>query len=290
MVLDFIINTVLISIPEESFMVAFVLILMGKVDFLNFKKSNVIKFSIPVLLTAFTTGFLRIILKFGMEFTPFLGILLIFVPIVVLYEIKGLKKIMQCFGCTVISILITGLVQLAYVPVSMSIMRLTTEDINKVNLNVLCLALPERVIEFLIIAVLYSKKKNIMRINPFRMILNNKTMSVIFFTNLIFNLFFVYIFTYEIYEKHILSELSILMQLLAVMFVIIVPVINMSSVVGIVYVLAYREKTKRMYIVEETKTVSALISVLSRRGNYTQIQDELKDFNQQIKDIEKAKY
>lgn len=290
MILDFIINTVLISIPEEAFIVAFVLIFTGKVDYINFKLKNIYKFMIPVLITAFTTGFLRIVLHQGLDYMPFLAILLLFVSITLVYKIRDFKKIMQCLGCTIIGSLIPGIEQMAYVPVSMSIMRLTMTDINKVNVGILCFTLPERVMEVLIITFLLSKKRNIIKVNPFRLILNNKTMSIVFFCNLAFNLFFVYIFTYEIYVERILSQLSIMLQLLATMFVILVPIVNIASFIGIVYMLAYREKSRRLFIVEETKAVSALISVLSRRGNYTQIQDELKDFNKQMKEIEKTKY
>jgi hypothetical protein len=288
--MDFIINTILISIPEEAFIVAFVLIFTGKADFINIKLKNIARFMIPVLIPALTSGFLRIILHHGLDYVTFLTMFLIFVSVALVYEIRGFKKIMQCLGCTIIGSLIPAIEQMAYVPVSMSIMRLTMADINKVDIGVLCFTLPERVIEVLIIAFLLSKKRNILKVNPFRLILSNKIMSIVFFFNLAFNLFFLYIFTYEIYVERILSQLSIMLQLLATMFVILVPIVNMASFIGIVYMLAYREKSRRMFIVEETKAVSALISVLSRRGNYTQIQDELKDFNKQMKEIEKTKY
>lgn len=286
MLLEFFITTVLISIPEASFVVAFTLIFMGKLEYMNLKKSNIIRFLIPAVLTAFTTSFLRIVLSFGMDFIPFLAILLVFLPIIFLYEVTSFKKIMQCLGCTIIATIIQGLLQVAYVPVTMSIMKLTTEDINKVNLGVLCFTLPERVFEIMIIAILFSKKKNLIRINPFKIIINNRNMAVIFFSSLALNLAFVYLFVYAIYEKGILTSLPILTQLFAVMMVIIIPIVNLSAIIGVIYILAFRERSKRMYIVEETKAVSALISVLSRSGNYRQIQEELKDFNQQIKEID----
>lgn len=288
-IIDFIINTIIISIPEESFIVAFTLIFTGMVDRLKLKKENIISFLIPVLLSACTTGFLRKVLGIGSSLIPFLGIVLIFVSVIIIYKIRNVKKIIQCIAASIIGMIIPGLIQLSYVPVTMSILNMTAADIKKVNLGLFFFSLPERVIEILIILALVFMKNNFIRINPLRIIVRNKQILAIFFSCLVLNLVFVCFFTQVVYVEQILKNLSIIKQILAVGIIIIIPIVNIASVIGIIYLLAYREKSKRMYIVEETKAVSALVSILSRRGNYNQIQDELKEFNQQIKEIDMIK-
>jgi hypothetical protein len=285
-ILDFIVNMVLVSIPEASFVIAFILVFMGKIEYLNFKRANLVRFFIPVLISAGTSSFLRVVLHFGMDFIPFLVIILVSISIDIIYGIRSYKKIMQCLACSIIALLVQGMIQFAYVPVSMSIMGLTMEDINKVSMGVICFTLPERVLEILLIAILLSKKKNLMHVNPLKIIINNRGMSIIFFSSIVLNLIFVYVFVYAVYVQRILANLSILSQLMSVMLIIMLPIINISAIIGVIYILAYREKSKRLYMVQETKAISALISLLSRNGNYTQIQDELKEFNRQIKEIE----
>jgi len=278
-------NIVTLSIPEEAFFVVFSLILLRRFDLLELKSKNIVKISAPIIFPACLTTILRMYAGFDMTFMPFVGIFSVFFLMIIMYKISGFKEILKVFICVTVSSLSIGMIQLSYIPLFMSGTSLTADSLNIPGFVTFIYALPERAIEFLLVAYILLRKKRFLRTNFIKIVTQTKALSLLTVGITVSNLAFVYIMSKAIFFDKLLFNISLIMQALIVVAVLITPLINTFLLLWAVNYITDKEAAMRFQIQEELKVSILDIRFFLKRGEYERIYEELEYLEKDTKSL-----
>lgn len=278
-----ILNILFLSIPEELFVIIFSLMLSGRYDLISFSRKNIIKMLVPAALVAVLTNVLRGVAGLNMNFMPFIGLISLFLPMVPVYNLRRLRDILRCLLSLVGSFIVLGLLQLTFVPIILYGTDITIEDLNKPGLVTFISSLPERLLECSVVILMLIKKRSLLHIVPVRMVMKSRALMASSLAVLLINLIYVYILTKSIYVDKILLTLPVKMQILVVAAVFGFPIANITAFITAVHAFVLKEKRKDRYIYDETRILRILVKMLIRDEKYTEIDRQLKSFEDQIR-------
>jgi hypothetical protein len=279
------INTIVVSIPEEAFLVILTLILMRRFDLLEFKKANILKILLVVIPIAFVSNILRGLVGFDMSFVSVVGFGGIFILVVLVYRLHKVSNILKAFLSVTISFIVGMAIQLLYVPFIIYGTSVTMEELNQVGTASFIVSIIDRVAHISILCFLFLKKRSFIKLNFFKVITRNKILARISAIITLLNLVFIYVMCMLIYYDKILLNLKASTQLIIIVAIIVFPVINLSFIFGVLNYSVNKYTFAKVYIHEESRVLRVLVQVLLKQRMYEKIDAELESFENEVKKI-----
>lgn len=227
-VINALMNTILVSIPEETVWVILTLIFLKRFDLLDRYRwrENVKWVMIPVIPTAISINIFRYILHTP-KIVMFVVSGLIFYSLIIYIvkktsfaeeEVPYLKILLYAF----LSSFILCLSELIYVPILLNII---TEPITFVNENIslnFLISLPGRIFQILMIIFVLNRYSN-KDIRIFKNIIKNKLLllTTVFFIMIV--LIIMFIITNVLYDFGIMQNMSIIIQVIISISIVTIP-------------------------------------------------------------------
>lgn len=279
------INTLIVSVPEQLFLVIFSLILMRRYDFFELKKANIIRFTVATVPAALLSNVLRGLLKIDGSIITLIGVLVLFAILVFVFGIRSAKGIFKAFLSAILCFMIVIMTTLLYFPFIIYGTSITTDQLNQYGPLILLLSLMDRAVQICLLGILFLKKKSFMKLNFSRVITRNKTLAYLFGGIAAINLAFVFVMFRLILFDRILMGLSAVMQVIIVVFTIAFPVINMTVLYGVINYSVNRHTHSRLHMQEESRVLRMLIQLKVRQGRYDEIDPEMESFENEVRKL-----
>jgi len=235
-----VLNTLFVSIPEETVWVVFVLILLKRKDLLDiyFWKENLKKIMIPVIPIAISINLMRYVLHF--DNTLNFAIVEIMMCSLVILLIKNNNFLQEKINYIKI---------IFYVLIVDVIMNFTIECLYIMMLNTftnILFSIFPRILQITIIGFFLYKDNVDSSIRFFELILKDKILSIsliVFISTLITIVYFV---TRVILENHVFMKYEIIYQVIMNILITLIPIIlTVSYILPIYHILAVNVKTKK---------------------------------------------
>ena len=247
-------NTILVSIPEEAFIVIMTLVFLKRFDMLDIRMwKHSLKWimfpTIPVAILINIFRYIIIIPKPLMSLTSFILMIILIVFVIIKNTTSFNKKILfKTIIFTILSFIIVGLIELLYYPILLLLLHKPLSYINDNITSNLLLAIPTRVLQLCIVSYIIMKKNNDIEINLFNTIVKNK-----FFTNTFLGMMTIIVLIIIYMAKlllinNILINLPIIDQLLIVLIIISTPIILITWFLMFVnYLLTVEKRIQKTY-------------------------------------------
>ena len=277
-----ILNSIIISIPEETFIIYLALFILGKSEFIKHKAGNLPRFLACVIPAAFISNILRDFLPQTRDYLMFIGIVIFFLLIVFIYRINDKKDLLRAFIGTILSFIAVMIFQLTYTPLVMFGTGISLDDINKSVLLLFIWTLPERAMEFSLLILLTVRKSMAARINIFSILSKNRLVALITLFLLIFNVAFLAIMGKLIFFDNILTNTSLLNIVLITALLIIFPVMNISLLIVVIYSVYYKYSIRLLLSKERISTLVSVLAVYTEEKNYSKIDSLVTDLHNQV--------
>ena len=241
-------NTILVSIPEEAFIVIMTLVFLKRFDMLDIRMwKHSLKWvmvpTIPVAMVINVFRYIIIIPKPTMSLIAFIlmNVLILYVVIKNSYSIDK-KLIFKTIIFTVLSFIIVGLIELLYYPLSLSLLHKEMSFFdNKIIYNII-ISLPARIIEICILTFVVIKKNNTVQVNLFNTIVKNRFFTNSFLTIIISIVSLIIYIAKLIIVDNIIIHISIVDQLILTSIVISAPIILITWFLMFINYLLTKEK------------------------------------------------
>lgn len=285
-------NTLLVSIPEEFYVVMFTLTIMGEFDYWDEparkKLINIWDYPriiIPVIATSLVSNVLRYI---GFEFG--IGSL---IPVVVLYvtivltnditnDAKPFRWMGRALGSLSIALIILGLSELVYTPFLINGTGKTIEQINNDIWRNFLSALPSKVIVYSALAYVIVKRRTLLKGNVFKCIAESRFLSVTILFIVAFDLFFVYaVYNLTVYWR-LLANLSHFTQVLVIITVVLFPLLNISAFIWVIYYVKNKEMQDKKVVHDSLNRLFSEIMEYTNEENYDNLKWKLNEIGADI--------
>jgi len=272
-------DIVLVSIPEEFFIVMLALLLLGKFDFLQsddkeerkIKKYDVTRVAFLVISTAVISNILRC-LNADPNLLLLICVLYIFIFILVIYKMYwDWGEILKTFLFTLLSVIVFALIEFSYAPLFFYIFNMTVDDLNNSVLIKFVWAIPERLVEYLLLGFLIARKATFLKARIVKVILRDRLLTVITLLALFFNLAFLSVIEKLIWFDKILDGFSLAVQLGISVAVLVFPILNIAALVFAIYHISNRECENRFLAKQDIKITADDIKMFAKNGRYDKI-------------------
>ena len=251
-VVNVLLNTVLVSIPEEIFLTVMTLIILKRFDMLDIRmwRQNLKWIMIPVLLVAILMNTFTLI-PFISSSIGTIFVLVIFYTLMI-YIIKqnsydfANKDYWKILLSLSVSFFILGLLESLTVPLILFLLHKPLTFINDNSMWNFIVSIPSRILEFLIIIYLIIKHNNIVKIRMFDIITkNNFLLSSITSFAILSNVFAVYSIKLIGFDRILENKVPILGQVFVSMAILVVPAIIIFWALLLINYLSVREKSMK---------------------------------------------
>ncbi len=291
-VLDFFLGTILVSIPEELYLVLFSLILMKQFDFLGSKNEgesrikarDIIEVAIITVIIAVLLRLLTI-LDVGPSIRIVLSIVLMSVVITIVYKLWSVEDILKTVMCVFLSVLSFMMIELLYVSLVIFITKKPVVDFNYNTVISFIWSLPERAVEYAIIAFLLVRKTTFFKAGFIKIITQSRMMKVIFSFFFIFNIgVFILLGKFSLFSNSFLQyEYS--MQLIIIVTITLIPIVNITGLLWSIYYVFNKEQYKRYIAKESLKNMVNDLIEFTQSADKEKVDLVLKDIWTNIEDL-----
>ncbi|EMS72697.1 hypothetical protein CTER_1548 [Ruminiclostridium cellobioparum subsp. termitidis CT1112] len=295
-----IMNTLLVSIPEEFYFVMFVLILVGEFEYWKepgckrlINKFDYFRVFLPTGVVALLSNILR---YNGLE-----GGIYQFIPPVVLYilivltnDIFGDASCMKWMGKAFIFLLIgfisIGLSEFIYMPFVLYSTGLTMEEICNDFRLYFGLSLPARVLQYSILLYFVCRKRTLLKGQMFKHIFSNTKLSVIFSLFGVFNIAFMFVMYKAVVYDKALVAIPLATQFVVVIGIVLFPIANIISLLLSSYYIRNLEVNDKKGATDKLESLYKEIQLYTNNGEYDNIMWKLNEFGIGIKEVSNSLY
>ena len=285
-------NIILVSIPEEIFLVMFTLILLRQFDFLEskkegegkFKKRDIFEISIPVLCVALITTILRYC-KIDPNYILFSSVLILFICVVIVFKQWTIIGMAKTFFASLISCFTLILIEFTYVPLLYYVIHRTYTDFNNSTLLNFIIAIPERIIEYSLVAFFLIRKATFLKANFFKTIVSSKTLTIIAICIIVFNMVAFSAIGKLIWFDRILINYSLSIQVIMVVTVFLFPILNITAFLAAIYYIRNKEMYRSFLTKEIMNRLTEDLWSYTNNRDFDKIELTLKDMDANIHDI-----
>jgi len=246
-------NMFLVSLPEELFVVAMVLICTGKDDLLDIRmwRTNIKWIILPAIGMSIIVNLAKFI-NIPKPYNQILGMIVLYILLIVVVKnnniIKDKIKYIQIFSYTLLSFVIIAILESAYCPLICSLTKTTIVYINSHFVYNFLSALPARIVEYSTLLYLLIKRKDDIKIKLFDIIIRNSFLKKSMIGLLIGIVITIIYLIKLIGVNLILINLSFLEQLFISVLIFIIPTISITWVLLIVnYTLKSERRSQQTY-------------------------------------------
>lgn len=274
-------NLVINSLAEELFLVAFSLVLLKRFDLLKPEKSNIIKISVPVVISAALSNVLRYT-SVNIDLVSLICPFVMYVFMLLVYKVTSVKQALKFLICTIISLMMLLIAEMTYIPM---VVYLTGKELTEYNhsiyLNFL-LALPRGVILYTILFYILIKKESLVNINVLKVIVKSKSIAAVTVFVLLFNMVFLFIMWKLITYDKILVHLSSATQIVVIIASILFPIFNVIALWCMIFGLKSKEVYEKTLSKERLNQLADILKVYAQNGMYDKIDLVLEDLKNNI--------
>lgn len=245
-----ILNTLIVSMPEEIFITMIVLILLGRYDYISKEiwKRNLFKI---IIVSAIPLSIIFNLLKYSFpnhsNILVVINILLLSISISILYGIKNKKEYFKILMFTALGFLIFMVTQLITIFIVMYILKMSPNSFNQSAIINFIIVLPERVLQYLMLSLIFLKQNGLTKVNLSKIILEN---SVLRFFTILFTVgdivILMWMAKYIVYDK-ILDKIPLDGQIAMSVGIMILVIISLLSIWVIPMCIYPVEKYKQKY-------------------------------------------
>lgn len=245
-----VINTLIVSMPEEFFITMIVLILLGRYDYISKEiwKCNLFKVMIvSVIPLSIIFNLLKYCLPNHSNILVVINILLLSISISILYRIKNKKEYFKVLMFTALGFLIFMITQLITIFMVMYILKMSPNSFNQSAIINFIIVLPERVLQYLMLSLIFLKQNGLTKVNLSKIILEN---SVLRFFTILFTVgdiaILMWMAKYIVFDK-ILEQIPLDGQIAISVGIMILVIISLLSIWVIPMCIYPVEKYKQKY-------------------------------------------
>lgn len=288
-------NTILVSIPEEIYLVIFTLILVGEFEYWKEPECKKIFYSYDysrILIPAVSVALLSNVFRyseFSSGFTTLITILVLYILIILTNDIFGDASALKWMGKTflflILGFMTIGISELLYLPLILYGTGITIEEINNDILLNFLISIPSKIILYSLLIYLAIKKRTVLKRNIFKLIFVNPTLLILTLLIVTINLFFLWIFYKIIIFDKLLISFSSIIQLIIIIGVIIFPIINILSFTYSIYYIKNKEMNNKKILKEKLQDVSSNLTLYTNNDDWTNINWKLNEIGLGIEDI-----
>lgn len=249
-----ILNIILTSIPEEIFITLFILILLGRYDYLDKDrwKDNVPKILlISVFPIAIISNINLEIIKISANMNLLINIVLftIAISILHLHKIKNIKQILKVLLITMVGLMLFMLSEIITIVIVTYGLHASIESFNQSAILNFILFIPERLIQYGFLLYVIIKKNSLKQVIVSKLIIRNKPLKiiVIFLTMLDIGIL-CFSLKYLILNS-VISFLQIKYQLFIIIVILSLVIINILTI----WLIAICIYPKEKYLQQEKK-------------------------------------
>lgn len=293
-------NTFLVSFPEELYLIMFTLILVGEFDYWKepeckrlINKFDYVRVFVPAIVCALMSNILRYYeLSYGIyQFIPFIvGYILIVFTNDIFGDASALKWMVKAFIYFGLGFLIMGLTEFLYVPFVLYSTNITLAEINNNFLLYFTLSLPARLLQYSILLYFVCRKRTLLKGKLLLPILSNPLLLVIFSSLVVFNILFLQLMVRTIIYDNVLINASHITQILIVISVVLFPLFNTSGYLWGLYIMKNRDKNDRKIATEKLRIILNKIELYTNSGNYDNIIWKLNEIGLGIEEVADSLY
>lgn len=287
-----IINTLLVSIPEELYMVMFTLIMVGEFEYWKepeckrlINRFDYVRVFLPTIVGALISN---IIINVGLNYGVyhFITPLVIYIFIVLTNDVLGdasaVKWMFKALIFFMIAYLSIGIFEIAYIPLILYGTGMTMSNISDNLLIYFIISLPTRVFQFSLLSFIISRKRTQMKGLLIRNILSQPTLAVILFLLIFFNIIFLQIMCKAIIFDKVLIEISRISQALIIACTVMFPMLNISAFLLGYYMIQNKETKDRKSASKELQNLIIKMNEYNNCGKFDNIKWKLNEFGEDI--------
>lgn len=293
-------NTLLVSIPEELFLVMFTLILVGEFEYWKepeckklINKFDYIRIFVPTVIIAFILNITKYI-GLKSNYISLVIFILLYIIMIITNDIFGdasaIKWMLKAFVCLTVGFLIIGISEFIYMPFLLYSTGLSIKDINQsIFLNFL-LSLPSRFIQYSLLFHLIIKRRTLLKGNIFKHIFTSSVISIITILLIVFNLLFLWVMNEIIAFQKLLFTFPYAMRLILIIIVMIFPLLNILAYLWCSYFLKNRETEQKKISSDKLYKLLENLKLYTNNENYDNIRWKLNQIGMDIQEIAESLY
>ncbi len=290
-----VIKTLLVSIPEELFLVMFTLIIVGEFEYWQepeckrlINRFDYVRVFLPTLVGALLSNILRSIgLNYG--FYQFITPIVIYILIVLTNDVFGdayaIKWIIKAFISFMVGFLFIGISEFIYAPFIIYGTNLTMAKIQSSLLLYFMTSLPPRFLQYFLLCYLVSKKRTFLKGQLLRNILSSPVLSVIFSILVLINILFLWLMYKIIVFDRVLISVSPFYQVFIIISVILFPMLNLSGLIWSSYLLKSKETKDKKSASEQLHSLLRELELYTFNGKYSNIRWKLNKISTDIEEV-----
>lgn len=291
-VFDSLLNIILLSIPENIFLVMFCLIILKQFDFLGSKNEGTrrvkVRDILEVLFIAFSLAITSQVLSL-IDLNPNikLGILAILMPglIIIVYRCWTIEAILKTFLCSLCSILVYVLIEFSYLPLVFYATNKTASYYTDSITNIFFLSMPEIIVDYSIIAFMLIKKVKFNKINLIGIILKSRVLQITTLIMIMFNMASFVTYGKLIWMDKILVEMPFVFQSAAITIVLLLPIVNISLFLFVIYYINSKQQYHRSLSIEMIEKLTDDLYNSAAEKKYEKVDLIIQDIKANIEDL-----
>ncbi len=297
---EILLKTLLVSIPEELFLVMFTLILVGEFDYWKeaecrklINRFDYVRVFVPAVTTALLSQTMRYLdLNFGIY--QFIPLIVLYILIVFTNDIFGdasvLKWMVKALMFLLVALLIIGITEFIYIPYLLYTVNQTVDEINK-NIPLYCLiSLPARLLQYSLLFYLISRKRTLLKGKLLKPILSNPMLAVISSISVVINILFLQVMVQAIaYDKVLVNFLPI-SKICIILGVVLFPMVNISGLLWGFYLLKDKETYEKKIASEQLKDLLVKIELHIKDVKYDNIRWKLNEIGMDVDKVANSLY
>jgi hypothetical protein len=293
-------NTLLVSIPEEFYLVMFTLILVGEFEYWKepeckrlINKFDYVRVFLPTIVTALLSEILRNI-SFNSNFLQFIPFIIQYIIIVFTNDIFGDASALKWMGKAFISMLLgfltIGLSEFVYVPFVLYGADLTLVQISNNILLYFISSLPSRILQYSLLLYLVNRRRTLLKGRLLKPILSNPILLTIFAALVLLNITFIQMVYKAIVFDEILVTISHSSLVFILIGVVLFPILNISGLLWGFYYMKDKETSDKKIANEKLNILLEKIELFTNNDNYDNIRWKLNEIGMGIEEVADSLY
>lgn len=295
-----IMNTLLVSIPEEFYFVMFVLILVGEFEYWKepgckrlINKFDYFRVFLPTGVVALLSNIFRYNgLDYGIY--QYIPPIVLYILIVLTNDIFGDASAVKWMGKTFISLtfgfMTIGVSEFIYMPFVLYSTGLTMSEISNNFLLYFTLSLPARFLQYSILLYLVCRKRTLLRGRLFKYIFANSKLSILFSLFGTFNVVYIVVMYKAVVYDRALALMPISSQIITVMGIILFPLVNTLGLMWIPYYIKNLETIDKKNATQKLQNLINTIEIYTNNGDYDNIRWKLNEIGISIEEVSNSLY
>ncbi len=276
-----IINTFLVSIPEEIYFVLFTYIMIGEFDRWTdedcprlFEPWDYPRIFVPAAVAAFISNLLRYT-GADLGFVSSATILVLFAGIAVVWDIfnrpGAVKWMGKVLAYLLVAFMLLAFCELLYVPMFLSVMGMTVAELNDHILFNFLLSLPERVMQCALLAYLIARKRSLLKAHLLKMVFESKLLTALTLGNLLTNVGFMVFMTRVVVHEKTLAAFPAELRFAAILVICLFPLVNLAALLGCTYFVYNRGAEQKKEVAGNVREIITQVETLSENGNQAKV-------------------